>query len=68
MQIFLKYYHVEKLGQLLAGYERAAVVAQRVVRGWLARKRVALLREEKRHRDAVKIQAGKYIHSLGHLL
>jgi myosin-3 len=56
-KIFLKYYHVEKLGQLLAGYERAAVVAQRVVRGWLARKRVALLREEKRHRDAVKIQA-----------
>jgi hypothetical protein len=33
------------------------VVAQRVVRGWLARKRVALLREEKRHRDAAKIQA-----------
>ena len=35
------------------------MVAQRVVRGWLARRRVAGLREEKRHRDAVKIQTGE---------
>ena len=60
LQIFLKYYHIEQLGQLLARYDGAATTAQRVVRGWLARRRVVVLREEKRRRDAVRIQAGIY--------
>lgn len=58
VQIFLKYYHIERLGQLLASYDWAAITAQRVVQGWLARRRAAVLKEVRRQRAAVRIQAG----------
>jgi len=58
-QIFLKYYHVERLVQILSSYDRSAIAIQQVVRGWMARRRVARLREERRLRAVVRIQAGE---------
>lgn len=43
---------------MLAHYDQAAIKAQRVVRGWLARKQVAVLKEKRRQIAAVRIQAG----------
>ena len=57
-QVFLKYFHVERLTQVLANYDRSAINVQRVVKGWLARKKVSLLRFEKKVQAAIKIQSG----------
>ena len=45
--------------QILNSYDRAAIVVQRVVRGWMGRRKVVRLREERRRRAVVRIQAGK---------
>ena len=45
--------------QILNSYNGAAIVVQRVVRGWMGRRKVARLREERRRRAVVRIQAGK---------
>ena len=42
-------------------------MAQRVARGWLARRRAAALREDKRQRDAVRIQAGRALRHSDHM-
>lgn len=43
---------------MLAHYDQVAIKAQKVVRGWLARKQVAVLKEKRRQIAAVRIQAG----------
>lgn len=43
---------------MLANYDRAAIKAQSVIRGWMARKQVAVLKEKRRQIAAVRIQAG----------
>ena len=58
-KVFLKYYHVERLLQILNNYDRLAVKIQKVVRGWLSRRKVAFLKQERRYRAAVMIQAGE---------
>ncbi|XP_064389484.1 myosin-IIIb-like isoform X3 [Halichondria panicea] len=55
-KVFLKYYHVDRLSQLLASYHRSATNIQRVVRGWRGRKVAAVLREERRVRAVVRMQ------------
>lgn len=55
----MKYYHVERLWQILASYDRSAIKIQKLARGWLCRKKVAVLRQERRTKAAVKIQAGE---------
>ena len=51
---------MERLVQILNSYDRAAIAVQRVVRGWMGRRKVARLREERRRRAVVRIQAGKF--------
>ena len=60
-QVFLKYYHLEHLIKVLSGYERSATVLQSVMRGWMARKKVKKMKEERQERAAVVIQAGTFI-------
>ena len=50
---------MERLVQILNSYDRAAIVVQRVVKGWMGRRKVARLREERRRRAVVRIQAGE---------
>lgn len=57
----MKYYHVDRLSQLLASYHRSATNIQRVVRGWRGRKVAAVLREERRVRAVVRMQTGRVI-------
>ncbi|XP_032241097.1 myosin-IIIb isoform X3 [Nematostella vectensis] len=54
-KVFLKYYHVEKLGKMLEDYRVRVVIVQKVVRGWLARRRYTAIKE-KRHAAALEIQ------------
>lgn len=58
-QVFLKYYHVERLWQILSSYERHATKMQKLVRGFLARREAQGLWRQKRERvAAIIIQAG----------
>ena len=59
MQVFLKYYHSERLLQTLAGFDRSATVLQSVVRGWQGRRNAVQVRKERAEKAAVKIQAGE---------
>lgn len=43
-KVFLKYYHIEELAELMALLGRKAVHMQRLVRGFLARRHVAVVR------------------------
>jgi len=61
-KVFLKYYHVEELARLLELHRRKVVTVQTVVRGWLIRRRYAVLRRE-RQQAAIVIQK----HSRGYL-
>ena len=61
-QVFLKYYHVDRLLQIVRNYNRSALKIQKTVRGWLARRRVGALREE-RNKASIKIQAGVYTYA-----
>lgn len=61
-KVFLKYYHVEELARLLELHRRKVVTLQTVVRGWLVRRRYAILKRE-RQQAAIVIQK----HSRGYL-
>ena len=56
---------MERLVQILNSYDRAAIVVQRVVKGWMGRRKVARMREEKRRRAVVRIQAGEGVRGVG---
>lgn len=43
-KVFLKYYHVDRLLQILDSYGRSAVKIQKAVRGWIARRTLVALR------------------------
>ena len=59
-QVFLKYYHVDYLDQLLSKFERSATLLQSVIRGLQVRRAVAKLKEDLRRTQAIiHIQAGK---------
>ena len=58
LQVFLKYYHVERLWQLLSNYDKLTILIQTHVRMWLARKELFRLREQRRRVAATRIQAG----------
>ncbi|XP_025077881.1 myosin-IIIb-like [Pomacea canaliculata] len=47
-KVFLKYWHVERLAELLENLGKSAIVLQKVVRGFLARRRCARIAEEAR--------------------
>ena len=55
--MFLKYYHSERLLQILSGYDRSATVLQSIVRGWQGRKKAVQVRKERAEKATVKIQA-----------
>ncbi|CAB4009295.1 myosin-IIIa isoform X2, partial [Paramuricea clavata] len=54
-KIFLKYYHVEKLGAILEKYRHSVVLVQRAVRAWLQRRRFKHVRD-KRNQSAIVLQ------------
>lgn len=56
--MFLKYYHVERLWQILSNYEKLTTRIQTHVRAWLARRELCRLREQRRQLAATRIQAG----------
>ena len=56
--MFLKYYHVERLWQLLSNYDKLTTLTQTHVRIWLAKRELFRLRQQQRHAAATKIQAG----------
>ncbi|XP_077989266.1 myosin-IIIa-like [Glandiceps talaboti] len=49
-KVFLKYFHADELAQKMERMDEAAVHTQRVVRGFLARRRFAKIKEEARRR------------------
>ena len=55
----MKYYHIEKLSEALSKYHAMAVVIQRLVRGWLARKEAEILRERRREAAVIKLQGSE---------
>lgn len=57
-QVFLKYYHSERLLKVLARHDQLATVLQCLVRGWRARRKAREMRKERNARAATKIQAG----------
>eukprot|EP00795_Rhopilema_esculentum_P013516 gene13516-4397_t len=67
-KVFLKYFQITKLAELLEQYRRNAVRVQRYIRGWLARRYYAYMKgeidlnfrrkEEEREVNAVRIQSG----------
>lgn len=62
VQVFLKYYHIERLWQIVSNYDRHATAVQKMVRGWIARKRVEQHRRElTRIAAATVIQTGKWL-------
>lgn len=52
-KVFLKYYHVEELSRLLEIYREKAVILQKVVRGWIIRRRYEKLKRERYHAATV---------------
>ena len=61
-QVFLKYYHIERLWQILSSYGRHATKMQKLVRGFLARREAQCLwRQQKERAAATTIQAGRMI-------
>ncbi|XP_028393472.1 myosin-IIIb-like isoform X2 [Dendronephthya gigantea] len=54
-KIFLKYYHVEKLGTILEKYRHSVILVQRAVRAWLQKRRFKRVRD-KRNESAIVLQ------------
>jgi hypothetical protein len=54
-QVFLKYFHIDRLWHVLNNYHKLARKIQNATRCWLARKELSNLRRE---RAAVHIQSG----------